>query len=198
MFSPPLLIYRVSRKVHLYGFTRLAKLLSWWNRYLFATWLPASCETGKGVTIGYWGLGIVIHSRARIGPDCLISQNVTIGRKEGEYDVPTIGARVHIGAGACIIGPISIGDDTTIGANAVVAQSLPPRCVAAGVPARILRMTDAPRSPNINKGEEAPTGTSKLAPHPDQSPSSSTLSTPQQEKTIEDQSIPLRTGTVDT
>ena len=82
--------------------------------------------------------GVVIHEEACIGDDCMIMQQVTIGMI-GEAEVPTIGNRVYIGAGAKIIGKLAIGDGARIGANAVVVSDIPPKCTAVGIPARIVR-----------------------------------------------------------
>ena len=73
--------------------------------------------------------GIVIDPRAVIGDDCMIRQGVTIGgggRRDDAPRAPRLGDRVHLGAGAVLAGPISIGDDVVIGPNAVVMTSVPP------------------------------------------------------------------------
>lgn len=80
--------------------------------------------------------GIVIHKDAVIGPNCLIFQQVTIGTNG--KGVPHIGGHVDIGAGARIIGPITIGDHARIGANAVVTHDVPSGRTAVGVPATLL------------------------------------------------------------
>ena len=81
--------------------------------------------------------GIVIHPGAIIGPNCLIFQQVTIGTHGGQ-GLPVIGGHVDIGAGAKILGAVSIGDHARIGANAVVLSDVPAGKTAVGVPARIL------------------------------------------------------------
>lgn len=86
--------------------------------------------------------GVVIHEDAVIGDDCMIMQQVTIGMI-GDGEVPTIGNRVYIGAGAKIIGKLSVGDGARIGANAVVVEDVPPGCTAVGVPARLIPPRDA-------------------------------------------------------
>ena len=79
-------------------------------------------------------IGVVIHHKAQIGPDCRLFQQVTIGTgpKPG---LPRLGARVWVGAGAKILGGIVIGDDAIIGANAVVITDIPAESVAVGIPA---------------------------------------------------------------
>ena len=83
--------------------------------------------------------GIVIHPGARIGPNCLIFQQVTIGAGGPIPGLPTIGGHVDIGAGAKILGGVTIGDHARIGANAVVTRDIPAHAVAVGVPAHIRR-----------------------------------------------------------
>lgn len=80
--------------------------------------------------------GIVIHPGARIGCNCLIFQQVTIGATT--KGIPTIGGHVDIGAGAKIIGPVTIGDHARIGANAVVYKDIPPYGVFVADAGRLL------------------------------------------------------------
>ncbi len=82
---------------------------------------------------------MVVHARAVIGKNCMIGQCVTIGGKSGQYEVPVIGDNVEINAGARVLGPIHIGDNVIIGANAVVVKDVPSNCVVAGVPAKIIK-----------------------------------------------------------
>lgn len=108
---------------------------------LFNSSVPASCKIGKGTKFGYGGIGVVIHARAEIGDNCLIGQNTTIGGRSGHYEVPKIGNNVEICAGARVLGPITIGNNAIIGANAVVIKNVPDNAVVAGVPAHILKYT---------------------------------------------------------
>jgi serine O-acetyltransferase len=87
--------------------------------------------------------GVVIHEDAIVGDDCMIMQQVTIGMI-GDAEVPTIGNNVYIGAGAKIIGKVSVGDGARIGANAVVTQDVPTNCTAVGVPARVISRDSTP------------------------------------------------------
>jgi len=81
--------------------------------------------------------GVVIHEDAVIGDDCMIMQQVTIGMI-GEGEVPTLGNNVYVGAGAKVIGKLSVGDGARIGANAVVTKDVPAGCTAIGIPAQII------------------------------------------------------------
>jgi serine O-acetyltransferase len=97
--------------------------------------IPINSNLGGGLLLLHPN-GIVIHPETRIGPNCLIFQQVTIGTR-GSNGVPVIGARVEIGAGAKILGPVSIGNNVVVGANAVVITDVPDNCMAIGVPAVI-------------------------------------------------------------
>lgn len=97
--------------------------------------IPINSAIGGGLLIPHPN-GIVIHPHARIGPNCLFFQQVTIGDANG---IPTIGGHVDIGAGAKILGPIHVGDHARIGANAVVTRDVPAGATMVGIPARAVR-----------------------------------------------------------
>ncbi|GAB1475506.1 hypothetical protein MASR2M70_03380 [Bacillota bacterium] len=93
----------------------------------------------ESVDLIHGGLGVVIHAKSRIGENTKIYQNVTIGGREGRGH-PIIGENVYIGAGACILGGITIEDNAKIGANAVVLADVPKGGIAVGVPAKIINV----------------------------------------------------------
>lgn len=95
--------------------------------------IPINSQIDGGLLLPHPS-GIVIHPDARIGPNCLIFQQVTIGTR-GEGGAPVIGGHVDIGAGAKILGPVKIGNHAVIGANAVVMTDAPDNCMAVGIPA---------------------------------------------------------------
>lgn len=111
--------------------------------------IVTGCEIHLGTDIGGGllmphPLGIVIHPRARIGPNCMIMHQVTIGVVEIDNVDPqnpsiaaTIGGHVDVGAGAKILGSIEIGEHALIGANAVVTHDVPARKTAVGIPATL-------------------------------------------------------------
>jgi serine O-acetyltransferase len=113
-------------------------LLKGFNRVVFSVSLPPSATVGRNVVFGYQGLGIVVHRHAVLGNNIVIAPNVVIGGR-GEAGAPVIGDNVLIGAGACILGPITIGRDARIGANAVVISDVPPNVTVVGVPAQIVQ-----------------------------------------------------------
>ena len=131
--------YRFAHLLYQHHF-RLLPAFIWRLQYLlFNCSVPASCEIGKGTKFGYGGISVVLHARTVIGKNCTIGTCVTIGGKSGWFEVPTIGDNVQISSGAKILGPVRIGSNVVIGANAVVTKDVPDNCVVAGVPARILR-----------------------------------------------------------
>jgi serine O-acetyltransferase len=100
--------------------------------------LPRDAEIGGGLYLPTFGA--IILARSSIGANCTIEQNVTLGvaGRGVERGVPTIGERVFIGAGALIVGKVSIGDDAYIFPGAVITRSVPARAVVMGYPARIV------------------------------------------------------------
>ena len=105
--------------------------------------LPINSEIGGGLLMPHPN-GIVIHPACKIGPNCLIFQQVTLGSNGSSTGsgVPTLGGHVDVGAGAKILGPITIGDNVVIGANAVVLTDVPANAVAVGIPARVILPAD--------------------------------------------------------
>ena len=91
---------------------------------------------GPGVCFCHYGT-LVVNKNARIGKNCRIHVGVNIGAYEG--GVPVIGDDVYIGPGAKIFGDIAIGNNVSIGANAVVNKSFPDDVIIAGIPAKIIK-----------------------------------------------------------
>ena len=104
--------------------------------------IPAACRIGKGFRIHHFG-GIILHPSVRIGENCTMYHHVTIGDAGGKGRAAKVGDNVMFGAGAKIIGEITIGDGCVIGANAVVVHDLPAGSVAVGNPAQITRSSGA-------------------------------------------------------
>jgi len=111
------------------------------NKLCIVLWgihINAQAEIGAGLYIGHFG-GILVGP-SRIGEDCNINHQVTIGgRADGIPGNPTIGRGVWIGAGSIIFGGIHIGDGATICPLTVVSRSLPPKVMVIGNPMRLLR-----------------------------------------------------------
>lgn len=102
--------------------------------------LPHSVKLGSGVVIEHQS-AIVIHGNSVIGDQCVIRQGVTLGNRymDKPFEAPTLGARVNIGAGAKLLGGITIGSDATIGANAVVLSDVAAGDTVVGIPAKSIR-----------------------------------------------------------
>jgi serine O-acetyltransferase len=105
------------------------------NRYGIE--LPYSVQLGRRVIFEHQG-AVVIHGSAVIGDDTIIRQGVTLGNLhlDRPFDAPILGRRVNVGAGAKILGRVTVGDDAVIGANAVVLSDVREGTTVVGIPAR--------------------------------------------------------------
>jgi serine O-acetyltransferase len=128
-----------------------ARVLTQFTRFL------TGIEIHPGATIGHrffidHGMGVVIGETAEIGDDVMLYHGVTLGGRslnQGKRH-PTIGNRVTIGAGAKILGPLHIGDDSAIGANAVVTHDVPAESIATGIPAVVRNRTEKQREQGVD------------------------------------------------
>lgn len=132
-------IYLLSNRLYYKRLGFLSRLLDMFNRLLFSCWIPGKVKSGRGLVLGYGGLGIVIHHDCVLGERVHIDQQVTLGGNATEKGVPVIGNDVYIGAGAKILGPVVIGDNCVIAANSVVTKDIPSGSVAAGIPVKVIR-----------------------------------------------------------
>lgn len=99
--------------------------------------LPCEVRIGRNFVIDHFG-GIIVSGYAQFGDNCRVRNGVVVGLKRvDEQCAPIIGNDVDIGAGAKLLGPIRIGNNVLIGANAVVLCDVPDNSVAVGVPARV-------------------------------------------------------------
>lgn len=98
--------------------------------------IPLNCHIEGGLLLPHPS-GVVIHPDARIGPNCLLMQGVTVG--SNRQGVPTLKGHVDVGPGAKILGKLVIGEHAVVGANAVVLQDVPDGTVVVGVPAKVIR-----------------------------------------------------------
>lgn len=120
--------------------------LRWWARWLsqLGRWLTG-IEIHPGARIGRrmfidHGMGVVIGETAEIGDDCTLYHGVTLGGTSWNQEKrhPTLGNNVVVGAGAKILGPISIGDNARIGSNSVVVRDVPAGATVVGIPGRVV------------------------------------------------------------
>ena len=107
-------------------------------RNVYGIELPYTAQIGQGVIIEHQH-GIVIHGNVVIGNNCIIRQGVTIGNRYMDKfsEAPSIGNNVNIGAGAKLLGNITIGDNSNIGANAVIINDFPANSLIVGIPGKI-------------------------------------------------------------
>lgn len=119
-------------------FSVLYRLLYRRARNVYGIELPFTVRVGRRVIFEHAG-AVVIHGNSEIGDDCIIRQGVTLGnrRLEAPLEAPRLGRNVNVGAGAKILGAVTVGDGAEIGANAVVLDNVPAGALAVGVPAKI-------------------------------------------------------------
>lgn len=119
---------------------KISRILELINHLICACSVSIDAEIGNRTIFYHRGIGCVVHPKAVIGEDCKIFQGVTIGSKWSKAsclgEAPRIGNNVMI----VILGNITIGDDSIIGANAVVTHSIPKNSLAVGVPAIIKKL----------------------------------------------------------
>lgn len=132
-------LFRIKRTLRDAGAPVLPVVADLLNRAFFRVSIGDAAEIGPGLMLPHGN--VVIDGRVRIGSDCQINPWVTIGLSNSKklgfsVDGPTIGDHVHIGTGAKLLGPITVGDYARIGANAVVVHDVPPNTTVVGAPAR--------------------------------------------------------------
>lgn len=136
--------YTIKKRWIRLPFSFLYKALYLFIQIITGIELPCEAKVGRRFTIEHFG-DIIVSGDASFGDDVIIRNGVTVGlRHTGVRGSPTIGNRVDIGAGAKLLGPIQIGDDVAIGANAVVIKDVPPNSIAVGVPAKIIPVQGTP------------------------------------------------------
>src|SRR2546425_8257724 len=143
-----LLAYRVSHWLKSYNVPFVPRAISQVARVLTGIEIHPSAKIGTGFFIDH-GMGVVVGETAEIGDYVTLFQGVTLGGtgKERGKRHPTLGNHVVVGAGAKILGGITIGDNVKIGANSVVLKSVPPNSTVIGVPARIIKTVGRERIP---------------------------------------------------
>jgi len=129
--------YRLAHRMWVAGFRTPARFLSQFTRFLTGIEIHPGATIGRRFFIDH-GMGVVIGETTWVGDDVMLYHGVTLGGKGSGHGKrhPTIHSGVTIGAGAKVLGAITIGEHTVIGANAVVVHDAPPESVLTGVPAR--------------------------------------------------------------
>ena len=146
--------HRTAHKLYLKGHYFLADWISKRTRKKTGIEIHPAAEIGEGVFIDH-GMGVVIGETAVVGDHCTIYQGVTLGGtgKDKGKRHPTVGRNVTIGCGAKILGPVVIGDNSKIAANAVVLQDIPENCTCVGVPAHIVKRDNVRVAPASVMGQ---------------------------------------------
>jgi serine O-acetyltransferase len=159
-------VFLVYSGLHAIWVHRMANWLWMHNLRFFARWLAQIARWVTGIEIhpgaklgpGFFidhGMGVVIGETAEVGADVTLYHGVTLGGTSLEKGKrhPTLGDRVVVGAGAKVLGNITIGEDSRIGANAVVVRSVPPNSVVVGVPGQTVSRSQphhAGDAPDLN------------------------------------------------
>ena len=135
-----LIAHRVAHGLHKNGHYFSARAISQFAKMITGIEIHPGATIGKGLVIDH-GTGVVIGETAEIGDNCTIYQGVTLGGtgKDIGKRHPTLGNNVMVGAGAKVLGPFYIGDNTKIAANAVVLEEIPESCTAVGIPAKVVK-----------------------------------------------------------
>jgi serine O-acetyltransferase len=150
------IIHRGASWLHRHRLRLLARILAHLGRFLTGIEIHPGATIGRHLVIDH-GMGIVIGETAVIGDDVTLYQGVTLGgtgKARGKRH-PTLGNDVTVGAGAKILGAVTIGDGARIGGGTVVLKDVPPHTTAVGVPARAVSWTD-PISGQTRRLEQLP------------------------------------------
>lgn len=147
-----LLLYRLSRALWQCKIPFLPLILTRLAQSLFAVDISYQADLGPGIVIVH-GFGVVVGGLTKIEGDCCLFHGVTLGDRGSEWvsstrtdGHPTVGRGVMFGAGAKVLGPIRVGDNSVIGANAVVIHDVPPNSIVAGVPGRVIGVRPVPQT----------------------------------------------------
>lgn len=143
--------YNLARRAYLRGIPVLPRVLARITRILYACEIPYTADIHETVVFAHRGLGVVISHDAKIGAGSKILHHVTIGGRGGVRASPDIGERVLIGAGACVLGRLQVGDGSVIAAQSVVLSDVPAGYLASGVPATVTRLKQSGGSSRDSK-----------------------------------------------
>ncbi|MBE0659860.1 MAG: serine O-acetyltransferase [Bryobacteraceae bacterium] len=146
-----ILLHRLAHRLFKMGIPILPRTISQTSRFLTGIEIHPGATIGRRFFIDH-GMGVVIGETTEIGDDVMLYHGVTLGGRslnKGKRH-PTIGNRVTVGAGAKVLGPILVGDDSAIGANAVVTHDVPADSIATGIPAIVRPRTEKQREPAVD------------------------------------------------
>jgi serine O-acetyltransferase len=136
-------LHRLAHAMHTRGVPVMPRVISHLGRFITGIEIHPGARIGQGLFIDH-GMGIVIGETAEIGDNCHLYQGVTLGgtstKKEKRH--PTLLDNVQVGAGAKLIGAITVGENASIGAGSVVVTNVPPNATVVGVPGHIVAYRD--------------------------------------------------------
>lgn len=136
LFFNSIRTYRISNWLYKRKYLRISKVIDKITYILKNSYIPGSCEIGENTQLSYGGIGIVIHSEAKIGKNCTLGQGITIGGKRFGECPPIIEDNVYIAAGVRIIGKIRVGHDSIIAPNTVIIEDVEPYSIYSGIPGK--------------------------------------------------------------
>jgi serine O-acetyltransferase len=146
-----LLLHRLAHWFWRGRFRWLGRFTSQFSRWLTGIEIHPGAKIADRVFIDH-GMGVVIGETAEISEGCTIYQGVTLGGTsltKGAKRHPTLGRNVVVGAGAKVLGGFTVGENASIGSNAVVTKPVPPGATAVGIPARIIQAEDGKRREQV-------------------------------------------------
>ncbi|MCU9812790.1 serine O-acetyltransferase [Paraclostridium sp. AKS81] len=132
--------HRIAHYFYKYKMFFIARFISQVNRFITGIEIHPGATIGSGILIDH-GMGVVIGETAEVGNRVTIYHGTTLGGtgKDSGKRHPTVGDNVVIGAGAKVLGPITIGENSKVGANAVVLKDVPPNSTVVGIPGKIIK-----------------------------------------------------------
>ena len=166
----PVVVYRIGHDIYVRWPRSLAmlakvpyKIVAFLTEWATGISIAPDATIGPGLYIGHWGC-TRIGTRVKLGANCNISPMVFmgLGARDGKLGVPELGDRVYVAVGAKIIGPVKVGSDVAIGANAVVCKDVPDHVTVGGIPAKVISRKGS--AAYIQVGQEI-----EIAPTPERS-----------------------------
>jgi len=136
-----IIVYRVAHQLYRLGIPLIPRMLSTCAKVWTGVEIHPAAEIGEGFFIDH-GVGVVIGETAKVGKDCVLFHNVSLGgtgKHQGKRH-PTVGDNVYIGTNSVLLGPITVGSNARIGANSfIIMRDVPPDTTVVGTPARIVK-----------------------------------------------------------
>jgi serine O-acetyltransferase len=161
------ILFRLTTYCHDAGLRPLSRILYFMNVVLFGSSLPPSAEVGPGLVIPH-PVGMGFSSNVKIGSNVTLFAGSLIGaagyEDRSKDGLPTIGDGAFIFTRAQVVGPVNVGNDAIIGANAVVMKDVPPGAIVLGAPGRVVRYRDG-FGPKVAEGEAADSDAANPAPN---------------------------------